>query len=122
MLRACADAVTPGGALFVQSNVEEVAVYMKEVLDAMPGMCVLGSKKDGAEQGPRGRDGTEEANPRRTSEWEASGGKRAAGSEWLTKSILPRNGRTETEVAYEEREGHAMCVYRAAWTRSVNVK
>ena len=97
----------------------------------MPGLCVLGSEQDDtrdedvAEQVPtvRGEIGHNcvapvlEVSTRRTSEWAASGGKRAVGTQWLTKSILPRNGRTETEVAYEEREGRDMCVYRTAWTK-----
>ena len=37
--------------------------------------------------------------PKRTTDWISCGGERAEGEGWSTQPILPRIGRTETEVA-----------------------
>lgn len=116
-LARCAKALAPGGTLFIQSNVEDVAVAMKRSLDgggAEAGLVpVLAEGEDAATEAAVGEDAAE-AVPRRREEWVAQGGERAAGPQWLGRSILPRAGRTETEVMYDSKKTR---VHRAAWTK-----
>ena len=114
-LARCADALAPQGTLFIQSNVEDVAIAMKSSLDsAAAGLePVLASGEEAATEATVG-EGAEEHVPRRRAEWVAHGGERAAGPQWLSRSILPTVGRTETEVMYESKKTR---VHRAAWTK-----
>jgi tRNA G46 methylase TrmB len=79
------------GELILQSNCEDVAVWMRQSAIEHAGF--------------RSRDSGEfvtqvQGTPtRRTLNWIANGGERAAGPGWCDKPLLPRVGRTETEIA-----------------------
>ena len=93
--------VNSNGRLLVQSNCEDVAVYMKDVACIKLGFSVevvdqgiLQSQREGfasLERSPR--------IPQRTADWIAMGGNRAHGPGWSDLPILHREGATETEVA-----------------------
>lgn len=83
-----------GGVLLLQSNCEDVAVYMRETACAQIGFEYIESitmANEGAE--------THARVPKRTLDWIAMGGSRAEGNGWISTPVLPRVGRTETEVA-----------------------
>lgn len=78
------------GELLLQSNCEDVAVWMRRVA------C------DQADFTFRQSDfilSPVEAVNKRTSSWIKLGGKRAIGEGWCPHPILPENGRSETEIA-----------------------
>lgn len=82
------------GRLLLQSNVEDVAVFMKE-LAIEYGFEVLPARKSV-------NDIKHELNnpsPQRTQKWVTLGGDRAIGKEWSSESFLTSRGATETEVA-----------------------
>jgi hypothetical protein len=92
------------GYLLLQSNCEDVAVTMRRMAVHDVGFeCVDVSELDTTDY--LSRDGNSysdcspvESLPLRTREWISMGGERAVGPGWFTEPILPRNGRTETEV------------------------
>jgi tRNA G46 methylase TrmB len=79
------------GELILQSNCEDVAVWMRQSAIEHAGF--------------RSRDSGEFATQvqgtptLRTLNWIANGGERAVGPGWCDKPLLPRVGRTETEIA-----------------------
>ena len=83
------------GRLILQSNCEDVAVYMKNIatdevgFEAINVPCSVDSSSD------------ENAITMRTEKWIAKGGERAVGSCWSREQILPSLGSTETEIACE---------------------
>jgi hypothetical protein len=87
------------GKLLLQSNCEDVAVWMRK----------LACKKDGFKAIDEGYDDTPSGSsasiperiPQRTLDWIAMDGERAEGQGWFQKKILHRNGATETEVSCE---------------------
>lgn len=86
----------PDASLLLQSNVEDVAVYMRNIateeagLEAVPvSSCVV--SLDG--------DMSNNRIPQRSVEYAAMGGERATGEGWSAEAFLPRRGATETEVA-----------------------
>lgn len=81
------------GRLVVQSNVEDVAVVMQDVLVNQVGMDCLAAPRPvlGAGQVTR--------LPLRTQQWLAQGGERAVGIHWSSKPFLPPRAATETEAA-----------------------
>jgi hypothetical protein len=84
------------GKLLLQSNCEDVAVWMRntavqECQFVDTDTTLLQSTID---------DSSPKTSPtKRTLDWIAIGGERAEGARWSSGPILPRNGRTETEVA-----------------------
>lgn len=87
----------PGASLLIQSNCEDVAVYMRRMACEKVGYeCV----QFGDEEPPLEAPGAlVTRTPKRTIDWISRGGERAEGEGWTTQPILPRIGRTETEVA-----------------------
>ena len=83
------------GKLLLQSNCEDVAVYMKKIaidevgFEAIDVPCSADSSS------------IENGITMRTGKWIARGGERAIGSCWSTEQILPSLGSTETEIACE---------------------
>lgn len=77
----------------MQSNVEDVAVYMRDIAES-GGFSAL------AVSNPiTSFDQIKARVPQRTKEYAETGGKRALGEGWARDAILPRRGATETEVA-----------------------
>ena len=108
-----------GGVLYFQSNVEDVAVYMKNVTEKvvskktwlnikalgtanaierakcpMPFEC----KSDEAIQI---KNASTTCSTQRSKLYRDSGGERAVGKYWLKASPFPNYARTETEASYE---------------------
>jgi hypothetical protein len=83
------------GTLLIQSNCEDVAVWMRQMACNEIGFRCMQSSSEPETLSPRIRIRT----PKRTLDWIAMGGERAEGEGWRTRAILPRIGRTETEVA-----------------------
>lgn len=82
------------GTLLLQSNCEDVAVFMRQIACQQVGFeCIETSDLTPCELDPSVKI------PKRTLDWIAMGGTRAEGSGWSSKPLLPRIGRTETEVA-----------------------
>jgi len=77
------------GKLLIQSNCEDVSVYMKNL-----------AVKAGFRSIPF-TDSVKELNPvtQRAKKWVECGGERPIGKYWSDNSLLPQKGRTETEVA-----------------------
>jgi tRNA G46 methylase TrmB len=83
------------GTLLIQSNCEDVAVWMRQMACDEIGFQYIQSNSEPEALSPQVRMRT----PKRTLDWIAMGGERAEGKGWSTRAILPRIGRTETEVA-----------------------
>lgn len=83
------------GKLLIQSNCEDVAVYIMET-----GVKV-GFKASAFDNAVTQDDLIDVGRniPKRALEWQAVGGGRAMGPHWSSLPILPEYGRTETEVA-----------------------
>jgi len=79
------------GRLIVQSNCEDVAVYIRHLACSIAGFEAF-LTNDSLAKGSGVRT-------QRTLNWIAMGGERAMGAEWSSRAILPRKGRTETEIA-----------------------
>ena len=129
---------TRAGKLYTQSNTEDVAVYMNNLIRSIRHSDIYGHSPhdDTSENVDKlifriptsateacnsylgtGGGKTEQSEnwapivtfkdrghePRRQSRWIELGGERAGGAGWLSHSIFPEHGRTETEVvrAYE---------------------
>ena len=81
------------GYLLIQSNCEDVAVYMRDLAVKKIGMTHVDAESV-VDVLPI------EELPQRSREWIAMGGKRPMGDPcWSSKPLLPRKGQTETEVA-----------------------
>ena len=84
--------------LLIQSNCEDVAVYMKSmVLEQGYELIPLNEGEDGNNSSYDTRI------PKRSSDWIRLGGERATGSYFGRRPILPYRGATETEVACVEK-------------------
>ena len=94
VMRKIVDLLPPGGALLVQSNCEDVAVYLRDQAASM-GLCAVLVDEPVLEP----RDDLTHRLTRRTQEWIEHGGERAVGREWTAHSILPQQCSTETEIA-----------------------
>ncbi|KAI2507215.1 hypothetical protein MHU86_7172 [Fragilaria crotonensis] len=95
LLRLVNEALVPGGAMLVQSNCEDVAVWIKKTATTccnFEAVDLRSSIRDSERSLP-----TELT--KRTLDWIAMGGERAHGHGWSLAPLLPRRGRTETEVA-----------------------
>jgi len=95
LLESARDALNnESGRLLLQSNVEDVAVFMNKLAsDAM--FEPLQARKS-VEKIEEGNDGM----PQRTQKWISLGGERAEGPIWSTETFFPSTkGATETEVA-----------------------
>jgi tRNA G46 methylase TrmB len=96
LLHLVHDALAPKGKLLIQSNCEDVAVWIRntaitscnfDIVDTIPSL--LSCDDDSRPTTPT----------KRSYDWIAAGGERAQGSGWSSWPLLPRRGRTETEVA-----------------------
>ena len=89
--------VRSDGKLLLQSNCEDVAVYMRNVACEKVGFNCLEVPDTVSEVDlslPSRRI------PKRTQTWIELGGSRAYGFGWSKTPILPTKGATETEIAY----------------------
>lgn len=82
---------TQSGKLILQSNCEDVAVWMRNTATSKSGLQVE-SLENHVER-------IEDTPTRRTLDWIAMGGARAEGPGWSAEILLPPSGRTETEIA-----------------------
>jgi SAM-dependent methyltransferase len=82
----------PRGRLILQSNCEDVAVSMRDVAIQQVGFEIVRLEN----QVEAVQSGTP---TKRTLNWIAMGGERAMGPGWSSGPLLPRKGRTETEIA-----------------------
>eukprot|EP00434_Breviolum_minutum_P032423 symbB.v1.2.028672.t4/scaffold3061.1/size64423/6 len=101
--RGCSD----GAGLLVQSNVEDVAVMLRQMAEANgwetvmdPSMGTFVAELQASQW-----------QPRRQQQFAAAAQQRAKGPGWLTSSPLPRLARTETEAYYT---AESLAIHRAA--------
>lgn len=92
LLKSIRTVLNEDGCILIQSNVEDVAVYMKDLAEEA-GFQPLESSNPVEKLVSSGEL------PKRTQKWMRLGMKRAEGSMWSSNSILPKWGATETEVA-----------------------
>ncbi len=85
------------GKLLLQSNCEDVAVWMRNLASKKVGFSIVEDDKDDLPSSSSAS--TELRIPQRTSEWIEMGGERAKGRGWYQREILHRKGATETEVS-----------------------
>jgi hypothetical protein len=85
------------GKLLLQSNCEDVAVWMRSKAWNMEGGYSLLTKPE-LQPDPKSPPLVPRI-PQRTADWIAMGGVRADGPGWYKNPLLPRQGATETEVA-----------------------
>jgi tRNA G46 methylase TrmB len=84
--------------LLLQSNCEDVAAWMKNAACNGCGFRVDTTFCDDHDSQEEEHT-PDQRTPKRTLDWIAMGGERAVGEGWCQKPVLPRLGRTETEVA-----------------------
>ena len=83
-----------GGNLLLQSNCEDVAVFMKKLA------CDSGFEPMSSPKPVTKVSDSNEGVPQRTQKWIELGGERAEGNIWHADTVLPsKRGATETEVA-----------------------
>ena len=97
------------GKLLVQSNCEDVAVWIRETACAEAGFEAVGgdaleafsctARHEDSDAVVDETDRYVTTPTKRTLDWIAMGGMRAEGPGWSKHPLLPRSGRTETEVA-----------------------
>ena len=93
LLQIARETLSSRGKLIMQSNVEDVAVYMRDIAESC-GFSAL------AVSNPiTSFDEIKARVPQRTKEYVKTGGKRALGEGWARDALLPRRGATETDVA-----------------------
>jgi hypothetical protein len=89
------------GKVLIQSNCEDVAVWMRNTAQNVIGFSCL--EADYADLSRLANDSTSQETeirlPQRTIDWRNSGGEQADGQGWIQGPILHRSGRPETEVA-----------------------
>lgn len=102
----------PGGSLYVQSNVEDVAVSVKHKVEQSD---VSPSWSYGSEEKAQRVEGAskEKVGTQRQLLWASMGGELAVGEGWLSASPLSASARTETEAAYDI---SGKPVHRIMWT------
>lgn len=81
------------GKLLLQSNCEDVAVWMRNLACRSIGFTALDDDSEDQSQAS-----IPQRMPQRTQEWIAMGGERAEGRSWFRRNILHRRGATETEA------------------------
>lgn len=86
------------GRLLLQSNCEDVALWMRSAACENGFFSVIDNPA-GMEQDYEIPVTSPRILPQRTRDWIAMGGARAEGPGWYMKPLLPRKGATETEVA-----------------------
>lgn len=79
------------GELLLQSNCEDVAVWMRHTACQEAGFVSRDTNNVLVRKA--------ETPTKRTLNWRAMGGERAIGAGWSTEPLLPPTGRTETEIA-----------------------
>ena len=92
----------PLGQLLIQSNCEDVAVWMRNMACHRCEFDYVTLPHDlllQLEQATKATTTGKARQPQRTRDWIEMGGERASGSGWLRHAILPRSASTETEVA-----------------------
>ena len=92
LLKSIRSVLTEDGCILIQSNVEDVAVYMKNLAEEV-GFQPLNSPNPVKKLSSSGEL------PKRTLKWMKLGMKRAEGSIWSSNGILPKRAATETEIA-----------------------
>jgi len=94
--------------LLLQSNCEDVAVWMQQTAVETVGYQAISmaypveeesTQADGSSTNGIHSSNCSEWLPKRTQNWIEMGGDRAIGNFWSSRSLLPREGSTETEVA-----------------------
>jgi len=95
------------GRLLIQSNCEDVALWMAETASQKARFVPVPAQESMTE--PLGLD---HDLPQRTISWIQMDGDRATGPSWSAKSLLPRSGWTETEIActLNKTPIHRMCL------------
>lgn len=84
------------GKLLLQSNCEDVAVWMRNLACKKVGFMIV----DDDNESPQSSSvPTPQRIPQRTQEWIDMNGERAEGRGWFQREILHRKGATETEVS-----------------------
>ena len=106
LLRLAKDVLTTdeeekGGSLLLQSNCEDVAIWMQRTA-CLEGFEALAMPNQANLDHVNGRTGT--TLPQRTLNWISIGGERAIGNKWSASPFLPRKGTTETETACQLNE------------------
>jgi SAM-dependent methyltransferase len=81
----------PSGKLILQSNCEDVAVTMRDVAINQAGFEIVRLENE--------VEAVQGTPTKRTMNWIEMDGKRAEGPGWSSEPLLPRKGRTETEIA-----------------------
>ncbi len=94
LLQLCRAILVPDGTLWLQSNCEDVAVWMFHTACEQAGFTPV---VDVAVESPTPPPPSELT--QRTRQWIAMGGERAQGPGWINRPLLPRTAMTETEVA-----------------------
>lgn len=96
LLEKIGDRLIDGGKVLLQSNCEDVAVYMRSIA-TLRGTLEVVENVPSTDYGYPTTAGTRI--PHRTLDWIAMNGERAEGMGWYQTPLLPRKGATETEVA-----------------------
>ena len=101
LLRTASVGLSKKGYLLIQSNCEDVAIYIRNL--ACSSICnfhFIEFEKDLAVESLNGNINNM---PKRTFEWIQAGGERAIGSGWSKEPLIPTLGATETEVSCMKR-------------------
>ena len=108
--------LTHGGTLFIQSNVEDVAVKIKRLVEASVSFTdsAFVRLKDEDNYGHEEHVTKDAAVTQRAVRWAEMGGERAEGEGWLSASPFGLTSRTETEAAYMLDNKR---IFRIAWRR-----
>ena len=83
------------GKLLLQSNCEDVAVWMRNLASKTVGFEIVDDDSPVVDSNPS----TPQRLPQRTAQWIEMGGERAEGEGWYQQEVLHRKGATETEVS-----------------------
>ena len=100
-----------GAKIVVSSNVEDVAVTIRESFLKLGGVEPILQRENPILQ--REAPTEEEEVPRRTQRWIDQGGSRARGEGWLATSIIPKPAVSETEAYYA---ANKKPIHRCAFT------
>jgi len=93
--------ITPPGELWIQSNCEDVAVWMRNTACQEAGFAYVPANRTEHDKNTDDlvKKITTLAPTQRTLNWIAMGGECAQGPGWIASPLLPRRAMTETEVA-----------------------
>lgn len=95
LLKLASSALSDEGRVLIQSNCEDVAVYMRNLAYNECNLQYVELGKESSVQTLESYDNL----PRRALDWIESGGERAIGLGWSKNALIPTKGATETEVA-----------------------